>query len=264
MSSLALALVAFLLPEPSLQAAPARQSPPAPALVPRLREGDRISNVFSISQSVAAQGFDEVVRRNGGSGDYVVTRAARGEHSFAARFSYDGTPPSMGTVTISAAGATTCWNGSCQPTTDASGPLFNPNVWGQAPRNLYTGQTWRTKISMPWELAGSGEQTVTVTATDHASRCVTLMRTGTSNESALSEPATVRLKRDGVATEFKIAVGTSTWKGLATICKGQVRNDELLVERTDTLSAPGIADVVARRRTIMLLNAAPPPPPAVD
>jgi len=78
-------------------AEPAVASPPEDYLTPRPALGDRFSNVFSIADSLKADGFDEAVGRNGGTADYVLTKAPTDRDlTFHATVRYDGLSRSQG------------------------------------------------------------------------------------------------------------------------------------------------------------------------
>jgi hypothetical protein len=220
----------------------------------------RYSNVFSISRSVQADGYDELVRRNGGSADYSVSSANSSSLQFRLAYRYDGQPVAAGTGEIRDSGRTTCNDGKCTRTTDASGLVYNPELWGTARQHLSLGQKWTVHINEPWELGGaSGTETVTVIGIDPKTRTATLMREGASDGFFLEEPKQVKLTRAGQTIVFDLLPGASHWQGYTTFKKGVVISDELVVTRTDTLRSGDGKETVALERRIMLLNAAPSP-----
>jgi hypothetical protein len=61
-------------------------------LTPRFQVAGTYSNVFSISRSIKAEGYDELVGRNGGSADYAVIAATPPSWRFRMDYRYDGQP----------------------------------------------------------------------------------------------------------------------------------------------------------------------------
>ena len=227
----------------------------------QLVPGRSYGNVFSISRSVRADGYDELVRRNGGSADYSLSSATPGSLQFRIAYRYDGQPAAAATYEIRDGGRTGCYDGKCTRTTDASGLAYNPVLWGTAPQHLSLGQKWTVRISEPWELGGpNGTETVTVIAIDPKTGTATLMREGASAGFFLDEPKQLKLTRDGQTAVFDLLPGASHWQGYTTFTKGVVVSDELVVTRTDTLCSDDGKEIVALERRIMLLNAAPSPP----
>lgn len=68
-----------LMVSPTYAAGPVGES----YLLPQFRPGETYASVFSISRSVRADGFDELVRRNGGSADYLAIESSAGSWVFA-------------------------------------------------------------------------------------------------------------------------------------------------------------------------------------
>jgi hypothetical protein len=228
-------------------------------LDPQLMPDRDYSNVFSISRSVRADGYDELVRRNGGSADYSISSATAGSLQFRIAYRYDGQPAAEGSGEIRENGRTTCNNGKCAPNTDASGPVYNPALWGTPPQLLYLGQKWLVRMNEPWELGGrNSTETVTVVGLDSKTATATLMREGASEGFFLDEPKQLSLTRDAKTFVFDLIPGTAHWCGYTTFRRGVVVSDELVVTRADTLRSSEGTEIVAHERRIMLLNAAPP------
>src|SRR5581483_9237279 len=102
-------------------AVPAVASQPEDYLTPHPALGDHFSNVFSIADSLKVDGFDEAVGRNGGTADYVLTKAPTDRDlTFHATVRYDGLSRSEGENIFRDEGKTQCWNGKCYEVTDAS------------------------------------------------------------------------------------------------------------------------------------------------
>jgi hypothetical protein len=235
-------------------------APSAAYLQPRPSVGERLSNVFSIASSVKVAGFDELVRRNGGTADYVFV----GEQSdqslkFSDSDRYDGVYAATNAMVIRDQGAEVCVNATCRPYSDASGLTYNVRLWGAPPRDLHEGMSWTVDIAAAWELGPAGTQRVSVVRLDRASRCVVLRREGSASGVFANEKLSVDLVQNGKTVTFQVKPGLAHWSGLTTFCHGLVFSDELLVNRTDQFEAAGTGPVTALRRRYMLLNAAPYP-----
>jgi ketosteroid isomerase-like protein len=228
-------------------------------LTPHLRVSESYSNVFAIAHAVKAQGFDEYVRRNGGSGDYTVISASNDAWQFRGSYHYDGQEPvSIGELRDG--GRTACNDGKCVPYDDGTGLLYNPTLWGKPPKHLEAGVSWTMNLEKPWELGGpNGTQTVTVIHVDPATATATLRREGTSEGFFADEPAQLKMVRSGQTVVLNLVPGETHWKGYATFTKGVVISDELVATRKDILRGDGGKDVQATERRIMILNAAPWP-----
>ena len=231
-------------------------------LRPRIDAGARISNIFSIASSTKADGFDELVRRNGGHADYSFEGASP-DHDLT--FSLDDSllgdraAGHAAKLVIRDAGATLCFDGDCQPSTSASGLVYNPRLWGVAPARLKAGMSWRTTIQQAWQLGAGGDETVTVTGADDRSGTVTLKREGSATGPFADEPGQVTLIRNGAAVTFDVTPGAAHWIGYATFQRGFVISDELFVSRTDQLKSNTAGAVVATKHIYMLLAQAPYP-----
>jgi hypothetical protein len=228
-------------------------------LTPHLKVSQSYSNVFAIAHAVKAQGFDEYVRRNGGSGDYSVTTASNNAWQFRGTYHYDGQAP-VPIGELRDGGRTACNDGKCVPYDDGTGLLYNPTLWGTPPKHLEAGVSWTMHLEMPWELGGpNGTQTVTVIHVDPATGTATLKREGTSEGFFADEPAQLKMVRSGQTVVLNLVPGETHWRGHATFTKGVVISDELVVTRKDILRSDDGQEFKAVERRIMLLNAAPWP-----
>ncbi|GEM_PF-2071956 len=234
-------------------------------LTPRFQAAGTYSNVFSISRSIKADGYDELVGRNGGSADYAVTATNSASWKFRMAYRYDGRPVGVEDYELRDGGRTACNDGKCAPQTDASGLIYNPTLWGLPPKHLLIGGHWKVSITEPWELGGSkGEETITVIRLDSKSGTVTLMREGSSEGAFADEIKQIKMKREGKTVELQLIPGVSRWKGYTTFAKGVVMSDELVVNRLDTLKQEDGKEIAAVERRIMLLNASPTPTLGTD
>jgi hypothetical protein len=229
-------------------------------LRPDIAVGEHFGNVFSVATSIKVDGFDELVRRNGGSADYTLTQldGAQG-FKFELRGRYDGMPEIQGGYIIRDGGAISCWNGDCSSYTDASGLLYNRLLWGDPPKQLEIGKSWKVLIGKAWELGPAGTQTVTVTHIDLNDGTVVLKREGTATGSFSNELPQVTLVKSGKHVTFEVTPGQAHWSGYTTFRHGIVLADELLVVRHDELHSEETGSIKAVTRRYMLLNAAPYP-----
>jgi hypothetical protein len=229
-------------------------------LVPQFQPGQTYSNVFSISRSIKADGFDELVRRNGGSADYSAIGSSADSWSFRAAYHYDGQPVQQEVGYFRDGGRSYCVGNVCNRYSDASGLLYNPAFWGTPLKRLSKGMSWTVDIAEPWELGGANSrQTVTVILADPISETVMLMREGASNGPFENESAHIKLSQGGQSIALELAPGEAHWTGYATFRQGVVVSDELVVTRTDVLRGGDGREYPATERRIMLLNASPPP-----
>jgi hypothetical protein len=229
-------------------------------LVPQIQPGQTYSNVFSISRSVKADGFDELVRRNGGSADYSAMGSSAGSWSFRATSRYDGQPLHQEVGYFRDGGRSYCVGHDCNRYSDASGLLYNPALWGTPLKRMSKGMSWTVDIAEPWELGGANSrQTVTVILADPISATVILMREGTSNGPFDNESTHIQLGQGGQSIALELVPGAAHWTGYATFRQGVVISDELVVTRTDVLRGSDGREYPATERRIMLLNASPSP-----
>ena len=228
-------------------------------LTPHLKVSESYSNVFAIAHAVKADGFDEYVRRNGGSGDYTVISASNDAWQFRGSYHYDGQAP-VPIGELRDAGRTACSDGKCVPYDDGTGLLYNPTLWGTPPKHLAAGVSWTVRLEKPWELgAPNGTQTVTVIHVDPTTATATLRREGTSEGFFADEPPQLKMVRSGQTVVLNVVPGVAHWVGHTTFTKGVVISDELVVTRKDILRGDDGKEVQAVERRIMILNAAPWP-----
>ena len=223
----------------------------------QLTAGQKINNVFSRTIAFHAEGMDDTVRRVGGTAYYEVADPSPEHTKFNSTVLYDGHPQQVGAGEYHDHGQTFCMKEHCVPVNDASGPLFNPLLWGTPPAQLAPGTTWQVEIKQPWELGPAATQTITVVSLDPANHEITLKREGSGDGWYDSERKQVQVKKDGKEYTADITPGTSHWTGYTTFHQGIVKSDELLVERDVTLSAADFPKTTAKERQYILLNAAP-------
>jgi hypothetical protein len=217
----------------------------------------KIDNVFSRTVAIHADGIDDAVRRVSGTAHYEVIDPSPNHIALKAEALYDGRPLQNGTAEYRDHLRTGCWQDQCRPVTDASGPFYNPLIWGDAPAALTPGMTWQVAIRQPWELGPAATETVTVISLDTANHEVTLKREGSGEGWYDSERKQVQVKKDGKDYTVDITPGISHWVGYTTFQHGVVRSDELLVDRDISLSAADFPRTEAKERQYILLNAAP-------
>jgi hypothetical protein len=232
-------------------------------LTPQLAAGENYSNVFSILHSLTAEGYEESARRNGGSADYRVLGADTHGVHLQVHYRYDGRAAADGEAVMRDAGRSNCTlkggREDCSPYLDGSGLIYNPTLWGAAPKVIKPGMHWQVAINTAWELGGAdSRQTVTVVSVDAATATVVLLREGSSQGLfGEGESAQRQLTRAGKEETVTLSAGAAHWKGYTTVIKGVIFSDELLVTREGSVrDAAGVTTPV-HERWIMLLNAAP-------
>jgi hypothetical protein len=224
---------------------------------PVLVQGQTVSQVFSRTVSTRVEGFDAIASRISGTGSYRLSAVLQNQFLFDSQFLYDGRPVAAGVTKIQRDGAESCWQGTCGPATDASGLLFNSLLWGTAPRRIGVGTRWHTRISLPWELGPPGEEEVTVTALDASTGSVTLLRRGSGEGFFDNESPQVKLTKEGKEYLLESKPGIANWSGYTTIARGIVLNDELLVERSLSLSSTEFGTRKAMQRQYIILSRSP-------
>ena len=229
-------------------------------LQPRVQLGQKLGNIFSRTTAYKADNIDDTVRRISGTADYVVTESSPERIIVGGVFQYDGRPESKGKTEIKDHGRVLCWEGNCAAAVDASGLLYNPNLWGVPPGLLRKGTQWPVVITQPWELGPPGNETVTVISLDPADHTVTLQREGTGNGFFDNDARQLHLTRNGNTYIADVFPGASHWIGYATFREGLVISDELLVERPVILSSKELGTVKGTERQYILLNAMPEQP----
>lgn len=221
-----------------------------------LNKGEKLSNIFSRAIAYHGDGFTDVVQRVSGTGTYTVIENDSQAPIFESTGLYDGRPEGKGKYTVRADGQS-IYNGKSYQDDSASGLLYNSFIWGVPPTTLHEGDQWEAVINQPWELGGSGKQTVTIMQIDKLHHSITLKREG-SGEGFYDGDAkqiTVTLK-DGKKVKMDMVPGKSNWSGYSTIKKGVIISDELLVTRPITLKNDSLS-LSGGQREYILLNAMP-------
>ncbi|MGH9595397.1 MAG: hypothetical protein ACRD3K_01230 [Edaphobacter sp.] len=227
-------------------------------LTPNPKPAQRFGNVFSIAHSIKGDGFDEIVRRNGGTAEYAMVKVTADKLTFSVNGRYDGQPPDVGVVNeMSDGGKMNCWAGQCRTYTDASGLLYNEFLWGKTPRKIAPGTTWSVDIGQAWEMGPAAKQQITVVAVDPVAHAATLLREGHGDGAYANEPKQIHIKHDGKTYLVDLIPGEAHWKGYTTFRAGFVQSDELVMERTVTLRSAELGELKASERFLMLLNATP-------
>jgi hypothetical protein len=260
-------IASLIIIGPFLSGAQKRTQQPAPDLgagvylEPKLQTGQAFGNVFSrtISYRVEGSDIDELVRRASGTGTYVVAENSQAHLVLDGTFRYDGRPEYKGKTEMKDRGRTICYDGNCSPATDASGPFFNPLLWGDPKGTIRKGMSWNVAIAEPWELGPPGQQTVTVIEVDPAGHSVTLKREGSGDGYCADDKKQIQVSKDGKSYLVDVAPGRSHWVGYTRFREGVVISDELLVERPVTLTSKELGSLLARERQYILLNASPAP-----
>jgi hypothetical protein len=219
--------------------------------------GQTFSQVFSRTISTRVEGFESTARRISGTGSYRLSGVSNDQFAFESKFLYDGRPLASGVTKIRRDGSESCWEDKCGPTTDASGLFFNSFLWGTPPKQIGVGTSWHTKLLIPWELGPVGEQEVTVTALDASTGSVTLLRKGSGEGSFDGEGAQIKLTKDGKEYVMDSKPGKAKWSGYTTIARGIIISDELLVERTLSLSSKDLGEKTGFQRQYILLSKTP-------
>jgi hypothetical protein len=226
-------------------------------LQPRLQTGQVLGNIFSRTIAFKAAGLEIAVRRTSGTGVYTVIQSSADKLLFNGVFLYDGKPEAKAKTEIRDNGATICYDDKCAPSTDASGLLYNPRIWGDPAGTIRKGARWEVSISEPWELGPPGKQTVTVISLDSANHSITLKREGKSEGFFADEKKQIPVAKDGKTYTVDVVPGPSRWTGYTTFREGIVINDELLVERSVSLVSAELGTIPASQREYILLNAMP-------
>src|SRR5690348_3771281 len=226
-------------------------------LEPNLHAGQRLGNIFSRALSYKADGFDELAYRTSGTGAYIVTASSPSDVVFDSSFRYDGRPESRGKTEIKDDGRTVCWKDNCSPETDASGPLYNPLIWGEPAGKLRSGMSWSVSIAQPWELGPAGQETVTVVELDRSTHSVTLKREGQGDGYFDHDAKQLHVTKAGKTYLVDVAPGRAHWVGYTRFRQGVVMSDELLVERPITLKSAELGEIPAQQREYILLNFSP-------
>lgn len=232
-------------------------------LIPDLRVGEHLSDVFSKAVSIQGAGFAEYVHRISGSADYTVTGSTPTAIVFDEADRYDGHPSgeTAHDVEILRDGITDCHLGKCAVNDETSGLVFNPLLWGKAPDVLRPGTSWTVRIGKPWEIGPAGTEQVRVIRVDPLNDVVTLARTGTGSGPSSDDqyyrqngkPVQITTAA-GKTIEVAVNPGETHWSGYTTVCKGIIVSDEIMVWRHVTLVSRGGDKFEGEQRSYTLLN----------
>jgi hypothetical protein len=253
LSTVALACAALV----AATAAQAHSAATDPILTPSPKPGQVFGNVFSISHSIKGDGFDEIVRRNGGAAEYRFDAGDETSLSFQIHVRYDGHPANDAVNKLDRDGKHACFAGDCQTYTDASGLIYNQLLWGPPPAKLTNGEAWTVAIPAPWELGPVADQHVQVVAVDRTAHTATLLREGSGSGPTANDKPKLKITRDGKTYEVDVRPGPARWRGYTTFRDGFVQADELVMERELVLTSPELGELKAAERWLMLLNATP-------
>jgi hypothetical protein len=265
-----LAIVAAVAIGRCADAAPSAQPDhgvgPSRLLAPSFRPGQALTDIFArVIVIRPGGGFTEKKAYVSGMGTYVVSADSTPQDlKFELTYQYHGSPPAKGRAEIKDGGRTECLDGTCSASRDASGLVYNPAVWGQAPASLTVGEHWSVDLSEPWELGPAGHETVTVLAIDPRARTVTLKREGEGDGPMPGEPAQMHVDKDGKSFLVAYAGGHARWIGQTTFKDGVILSDEIMVYRTVTMSSPEIGTITAQFHEYTLQSLSPQPSDGSD
>jgi hypothetical protein len=218
--------------------------------------GEKLGNIFTRTISYKSDDFTEIVFRAGGTGIYTVTKNDPAAPEFDGIFRYDGRPESHYKVIMTDGGKTVSYNGKVSTNTDGSGVLYNSLIWGKPPVKIRKGDSWQVTIPGPWELGGSGSQTITVVEIDPTNHTVMLKREGNASGFYDNDARQLSITKDGKPLKMNVMPGTTHWLGYTTFKGGRVISDELLSTRNVTLTSDSLK-YTAQQREYILLNAMP-------
>jgi hypothetical protein len=156
-------------------------------------------------------------------------------------------------------GTTMCFQGKCNFMTDASGPFFNPTLWGQPQGELSPGRSWTVELKQPWELGPPGKQTVTVLSMDAKNGIVILKRDGEAVGPYEGGQPSLTIKKEGKPYKVDVKYGLAHWSGQAVFRHGVVVSDELLCVTPLELSSPELGVIHAVERQYMSVLEHPDP-----
>jgi len=222
----------------------------------KVKNGEKLGNIFSRTISFKSDSFPEIVKRVSGTGIYTVINNNPHSPVFLGVFRYDGHPESNSKVEISNGGTTISYDGKSSINTDASGLLFNSLIWGKPPLKIKRGATWMVSIPQAWELGGGGTQTIKVIAVDEKNDTIMLIREGSSEGLYDNDQKQIDVSKDGKTVTMTVVPGQSHWTGYTTFKNGLVISDELLVTRPVVLTSENLR-FEAQQREYILLNAMP-------
>jgi hypothetical protein len=156
-------------------------------------------------------------------------------------------------------GTTICSQGECKIITDASGPFYNPTIWGNPQGALSHGQSWTVELKQPWELGPRGRQTVTVLLVDLANCVVMLKREGEGVGPYEGGPSFLTIMKGGKPYKVHVEYGLAHWSGQAIFRHAIVVSDELLCVTPLELSSQELGVMHAVERQYMSLLEHPGP-----
>lgn len=228
------------------------------ALVPHPHVGDTLPNAVVFTDAYKADGYPEIATTQSGTLTFVVTNARPDSLAFAVTEYGYGQGGRQASVVMRDGRRTRCVDGECDLYTDASGVLYNPYMWGDAPHDVCDGMTWTVTLPKPWGMGPPGSQTVRVIHVDTAAHMVMLRRDGTGEGPAAHDDSHLTLSKDSVSTTFTVTPGAARWSGYTIIRNGAVVADEILVERSLVLTAPGHDPIRAIEHQYVVYNTIAP------
>lgn len=234
-------------------------APSADYLSPHVKVGDKLPTVFSRTISLRGEGFEEVVQRVSGSSIDIIT-GIDGDtirEKFAAR--YDGRPDVVGDTEWRNHMRASCYAGVCRPYDQTSASLFPTLLWGDAPKDINVGATWKVTVGKPWEIGPAGSEEVRVMRIDPANHIVTLERRGRGQGAwgGFDANRTITITAGDKSLNAHIIPGDAHWEGLTTVREGVIVADEIMVHQDVMLETDTGESFSAIRRSYTLLNAAP-------
>jgi hypothetical protein len=90
-----------------------------------------------------------------------------------------------------------------------------------------------------------------------ATGSVTLLRRGSGEGPFDNDAAQIKLSKDGKEYVMDSKAGKASWSGYSTIARGIIISDELLVERTLSLSSNEVGEKTGFQRQYILLSQMP-------
>jgi hypothetical protein len=223
----------------------------------KLQVGEKVGNIFSRTISFKGDSFPEVALRVSGTALYTVTDNSATRPMFSEIGRYDGRPEHHAdSIIIADGGRNITYNGKASLSTDGSGILYNSFIWGAPPATLKVGDSWTVNLPQPWELGGTGTQTITVMEIDATNNAIWLKREGSGEGYFDNDYKQVDITKDGKKIKMNVTPGASHWVGYTCFKNGLTVSDELLVDRPVTLTTDSL-QYTAMQREYILLNEMP-------